>query len=194
MAFKDKALLKLDNDNTVYRLLLLGLFIAGPSLHYLCYYNSYDPVWLRAINMLLSAAALGFSFSRYTTAYKYLVYVTILSFLIINNGILLGKNGFDHVYLFSSITIFISLTFFCNKGWEFVTISILNLIAILSAYYNSPGLTIPGSVLLVLLLVFTLIAYVSFFVITSYQQRFKKAIEDVMQLNDTLLANDLQAA
>jgi two-component system sensor histidine kinase/response regulator len=192
MAFKDKALLKLDNDNTVYRLLLLGLFIAGPSLHYLCYYNSYDPVWLRAINMLLSAAALGFSFSRYTTAYKYLVYVTILSFLIINNGILLGKNGFDHVYLFSSITIFISLTFFCNKGWEFVTISILNLIAILSAYYNSPGLTIPGSVLLVLLLVFTLIAYVSFFVITSYQQRFKKAIEDVMQLNDTLLANDLQ--
>lgn len=190
MAFKEKTLLKIDNDHTVYRLLLLGLLIASPSLHYLCYYNSYDPIWLRAVNCLFCALALGLSFGRYKTAYKYSVYATIIAYLAINNGVLLGKNGFEHVYLFSSITIFISLTFFCSKRWEFVTISVLNLVVILCAYYTSPKLFISGTILIILLVIFTLIAYVSFFVMGSYQQQFRKAINDVLQLNESLVAND----
>ncbi|TFF36002.1 PAS domain-containing hybrid sensor histidine kinase/response regulator [Mucilaginibacter psychrotolerans] len=191
MAFKEKPLLKIDNDHTVYRLLLLGLLIAGPSLHYLCYYNSYDPIWLRAINCLFCAVALALSFSNYKTAYKYAVYATIIGYLAINNGILLSRNGFEHVYLFSSVTIFISLTFFCNKRWEFITISVLNLAVILSAYYTAPKLFISGTVLVVLMVIFTLIAYVSFFVMISYQQQFRKAINDVLLLNETLVANDI---
>ncbi|MEO7212719.1 PAS domain S-box protein [Mucilaginibacter sp.] len=190
MSFRERTLQLIENDNTIHRLLLLGLLIAGPSLHYLCFYNSYDPIWLRAINSLLSAAALTLSFTPYKTAYSWLVYTTILAYLIINNGILLGANGFEHVYLFSSITIFISLTFFCNRRWEFVTVSVLNLIAILGAYYYSPKLFISGGVLVILLVVFTLIAYVSFFVMISYQAQFKKALGEVLQLNESLVEND----
>jgi two-component system sensor histidine kinase/response regulator len=190
MSFRERALQLIENDNTIYRLLLLGLLIAGPSLYYLCYYNSYDPVWLRTICSVLSGTALALSFTPYKTAYRWLVYTTILSYLVINNGILLGANGFEHVYLFSSITIFISLTFFCNKRWEFVLVSVLNLIAILGAYYYSPKLLISGGVLVVLLVVFTLIAYVSFFVMVSYQAQFKKALGEVLQLNESLVEND----
>jgi two-component system sensor histidine kinase/response regulator len=82
------------------------------------------------------------------------------------------------------------LTFFCSRRWEFVTVSVLNLIAILCAYYYSPKLFISGGVLIILLVIFTLIAYVSFFVMGSYQQQFRKAINDVLQLNESLVAND----
>ncbi|RWY57019.1 PAS domain S-box protein [Mucilaginibacter gilvus] len=190
MSFRERTLQLIENDNTIYRLLLLGLLIAGPSLHYLCFYNSYDPIWLRAINSSLSAAALALSFTPYKTAYRWLVNITILSYLVINNGILLGANGFEHVYLFSSITIFISLTFFCNERGEFVIVSVLNFLAILGAYYYSPKLFISGGVLAVLLVVFTIIAYISFFVMLNYQVQFKKALSEVMQLNESLVEND----
>ncbi|OOQ56847.1 PAS domain-containing hybrid sensor histidine kinase/response regulator [Mucilaginibacter pedocola] len=190
MSFKDRTLLLIENDNTIYRLLLLGLLIAAPALHYLCFYNSYDPVWLRAINAGLSAIALGFSFTALKRTYVYLTCATILSYLVINNGILLGANGFEHVYLFSSITIFISLTLFCKRPWEFVLICGLNIIAIVCAYYTAPKLYISGYVLMALLVVFTAIAYVSLFVVMTYQQKFKRALDEVLLLNDTLMAND----
>ena len=190
MSFKDKAVILVENDRTIQRLLLLGLLVAGPSLHYLCSSNTYDPFWLRGICCLLSAAALGMSFTKYNLVYKYLIQATILSYLVINNGILLGVNGFAHVYLFSSITIFISLTLFCRKGWEFVTISLLNSITILIAYFTAPKLAISGNILVLLIFVFTLIAYISFLVMMSYQLQFKKAISDVMELNNSLLAKE----
>src|SRR5476649_2876211 len=126
MSFKSKLLLILQNDNTIYRLLLVGLLIASPSLHYLCFYNSYDPLWFRLVTGSLCFIALSLSF--YPGKYYAIVsqYIVILSFLVINNCILLGKNGFSHVYLFSSITIFIALTLFCKKRWEFVTICLFN--------------------------------------------------------------------
>ncbi len=63
MSFKSRLLLFLQNDNTIYQLLLIGLFIASPSLHFLCYYFfSYDPLWLRIVNSALCLVALGFSF------------------------------------------------------------------------------------------------------------------------------------
>lgn len=192
MSFKDRTLLLIENDTTIYRLLLLGLLIASPSLYYLCFYNSYDPVWLRAINAVISGLALILSFTAYKTAYKFFTYTTILSYLVINNGILLGANGFEHVYLFSSITIFISLTLFCKQRWEFISICMLNIIVIVFAYYYSPKLYISGSVLAVLLIVFTAIAYVSFFVMRSYQAQFKKALNEVMLLNDSLIENDIK--
>ncbi|RFZ85506.1 PAS domain S-box protein [Mucilaginibacter terrenus] len=190
MSFKDRPLLLIENDHTIDRLLLLGLLIASPSLHYLCYYNSYDPIWLRAVNSCLSAIAFAVSFTGYKQVYRYLTYATILSYLAINNCILLGVNGFEHVYLFSSITIFISLTIFCKKRWEFITLSTLNLGAVLTAYFTAPTLYISGSVLVVLLLVFTVIAYISFFVMINYQMQFKKAVNEVVELNKSLLQND----
>ena len=61
MSFKSRLLLFVQNDNTIYQLLLIGLLIASPSLHYLCFYNSYDPLWLRLVCSGLCAAALAFS-------------------------------------------------------------------------------------------------------------------------------------
>src|SRR5437764_14063411 len=99
MSFKSRLLLFVQNDNTIYQLLLIGLFIASPSLHYLCFYNSFDPLWLRAVNSGLCLIALYFSFypgKFYAPASRY---ITVIAFLVINNCLLLSKNGFGHVYL-----------------------------------------------------------------------------------------------
>lgn len=190
MSFKSRLLSFIQNDNSIYQLLLIGLFIASPSLHYLCFANSFDPFWLRAITSGLCLLSLSLSFSKYTSYYNITQYATIISFLVINNCILLSKNGFDHVYLFSAITVFIALTLFCKKRWEFVTICVLNLIATIIAYITAPKLDMSAVILIVLLLIFTVIGYVSFLVITGYNIKFKKAVTDVVELNQTLIVND----
>ncbi|MFA6085960.1 PAS domain S-box protein [Mucilaginibacter sp.] len=186
MSFKDRALLLVENDNTIHRLLLIGLFIAAPSLHYLCFNNSYDPVWLRALTCILCAISLGLSLGGNKTYYKYILYVTMLAYVIINNCILLGVNSFDHEYIFSTITIFIALTLFCKRQWEFVSITVINIAAVLTAYIIAPHLFISPFVLGVLLFIFILIAYISFLVLRSYQMQFKKAINKVLHLNESL--------
>jgi two-component system sensor histidine kinase/response regulator len=190
MSLRSRLLLLIQSDNTINQLLLIGLFIASPALHYLCFYNSFDPLWLRLISSALCLIALGFSFyqSKFLSAASQ--YLTIISFLVINNGLLLNKNGFEHVYLFSSITIFIALTLFCKKRWEFAAICSLNLIATVIAYIAAPRLYISLTVLVVLLVTFTFIAHVSFLVMTAYKLRFKKALRNVIDLNKSLVNND----
>ncbi|MDB5141225.1 MAG: luxQ 6 [Mucilaginibacter sp.] len=190
MSFRSKLLLFIQNENTIYQLLLIGLFIASPSLHYLCFYNSYDPLSLRIINSALCLLAFSFSFYPVKLYYTISQYLTIISFLVINNCILLSKNGFEHVYLFSSITIFIALTLFCKKRWEFVVLCTLNIIATVIAYITAPKLYISIIVLVVLLLTFTLIAYVSFLVLMAYKIKFKKSVSKVIELNKSLMVND----
>jgi len=190
MSFKSRLLVILQNDNTIYRLLLVGLIIAGPALHYLCLHNSYDPIALRGVNILLCVAALGFSFYPGKHLGTISQYVALFAFLVINNCLLLSKNSFSQVYLFSSITIFIGLTLFCKKRWEFVTIYLLNVLAALVAYFTAPKLNIPVMLLIVLLLTITVIAYVSFLVTMAYTLKFNKAVNHVFELNKSLLLND----
>ncbi|MDB5087368.1 MAG: hypothetical protein JWR09_1362 [Mucilaginibacter sp.] len=190
MSIRSRLLLFIQSDNTIYQLLLIGLFIASPSLHYLCFYNSFDPLWLRLINSALCLIALIFSFYHVKLLSTASQYLTIVSFLVINNGLLLSKNGFEHVYLFSSITIFIALTLFCKKKWEFAAICFLNLLITVIAYFTAPKPYISITVLVLLLLTFTFIASVSFLVMTAYQLRFKKALCNVIDLNKSLLIND----
>ena len=190
MSFKSKLLLLLQNDNTIYQLLLMGLMIASPSLHYLCYYNSYDPISLRVFISALCLVALFLSFYANKTIVAISQYVVIIAFLSINNCLLLGKNGFAQVYLFSAITIFIALTLFCKKRWEFIAICFLNLAATEIAYATAPKLNISLVVLIVLMLTFTLIAYASFLVVMTYNLNFQKAVNHVMVLNHSLRLND----
>ncbi|WP_154402462.1 PAS domain-containing hybrid sensor histidine kinase/response regulator [Mucilaginibacter endophyticus] len=192
MALKGNSLVMIQNEATVYRLLLIGLFIASPSLHYLCFQNSYDPFWLRAINCFFCAVALFFSFINNAAFYKAAIVATISSFLVINNCILLSKNEFAHVYLFSAITTFIALTLFCRKRREFIVISEANIAAIVIAYFMATKPVISPTVLVVLILVFTLIAYVSFLVVMAYQYQLKKAVDNVMELNNNLMQNDAE--
>ncbi|MBD1394960.1 PAS domain-containing hybrid sensor histidine kinase/response regulator [Mucilaginibacter glaciei] len=187
MSFKEKALQLIENDNTIHRLLLIGLFIAAPSLHYLCSNNSsFDPLWLRVVTCALCAITLGVSFGSNKNLYNYACYLTIAAYSLINNGVLLSVNGFAHVYIFGAVTIFIALTLFCKKKWEFIAVTLLNLSVVLTAYFAAPVLFIAPKVLIVLLFVFVLIAYVSYLVMTSYQVQFKKAINRVLQLNESL--------
>ena len=81
---------------------------------------------------------LFFSFYPNKTLSAISQYTVIFSFLLINNCLLLGKNDFAQVYLFSSITIFIALTLFCKRRWEFVAICFLNLVATEIAYATAP--------------------------------------------------------
>lgn len=189
MSFKNRALLLIENDITIYRLILLGLLIASPALHYLCYDNSYDPIWLRLITCAFCLVTLTLSYNKNRVYFKAMVNVTIISYLFINNFILLGVNGFEHVYVFSSITIFIAVTLFCKQRREFVGVTLLNIAAVVAAYYTAQKVNISVSVLIVLLGVFTLIAYVSFLVMLAYKLQFKKAVNNIIQLNESLTTN-----
>ncbi|MET3979470.1 two-component system sensor histidine kinase/response regulator [Mucilaginibacter sp. UYP25] len=189
MSFKNRALLLVENDITIYRLILLGLLIASPSLHYLCFENSYDPLWLRAVNCAFCLLTLGLSYSKNKGLFKAMVYVTMCSYLFVNNFVLLSVNGFSHVYVFSSITIFIALSLFCKQRREFVSISLVNFIAVVAAYYTAPKVAISVTILIVLLGIFTVIAYVSFLVMLAYKMQFKKAVANIVQLNESLLTN-----
>ena len=189
MSFKNRALLLIENDITIYRLILLGLFIASPALHYLCYDNSYDPIWLRFLNCAFCLATLALSYDSNRVFFKAMVYITVCSYLLVNNFILLGINGFAHVYVFSSLTIFIAVTLFCKQRREFVGVTAINLTAVLAAYYTAPKVNISANVLIILLGVFTLIAYVSFLVMLAYKMQFKKAVNNIIQLNESLITN-----
>ncbi|GGH19744.1 PAS domain S-box protein [Mucilaginibacter phyllosphaerae] len=189
MSFKNRALLLVENDITIYRLILLGLLIASPSLHYLCFQKSYDPVWLRAVNCAFCLVTLGLSFQKNKVLFKAMVFATICSYIFVNNFLLLSFNGFAHVYVFSAITIFISVTLFCSQRREFVMVSLVNFIAVIAAYYNAPKVSISVNILIVLLGVFTLIAYVSFLVMLAYKMQFKKAVSNIVALNESLIAN-----
>ena len=191
MSFRSRLLLFIQNDNTIYQLLLMGLLIASPALHYLCFYNSFDPLWLRILCSALCLFTLAISNRTNKKTYIISQYVTILTFLIINNCLLLSKNGFEQVYLFSAITIFIALTLFCTKRWEFITLCAINVAATIVAYLIAPTthfISVP--LLMVLLITFTLIAYVSFLVMITYRGRFNKAVKKVIDLNRTLVNND----
>jgi two-component system sensor histidine kinase/response regulator len=190
MSLKSRLLFFMQSDNTIYQLLLIGLFIASPALHYLCFYNSFDPLWLRLISSVSCLIALGFSFYKAKFLNRASRYLTVISFLVINNGLLLSKNGFEHVYLFSSITIFIALTLLCKKKWEFVALCSLNLLATVIAYITAPRLYISITVLVVLLLTFSFIAYISFLVLMAYKHTFTKALGNVIDLNKSLLTNE----
>jgi PAS domain S-box-containing protein len=190
MSFKSKLQLLLQNDNTISQLLLLGLMVASAALHYLCFYNSFDPLWLRLVVSALCLVAFFTSFYANKLLIKISQYAVIVAFLVVNNYLLLAKNGFAQVYLFSAITIFIALTLFCKKRWEFVVICFLNLVATEVAYLAAPKLEISIGVLIALLITFTLIAYVSFLVVTAYNLKFQKAVNHVMVLNQSLTRND----
>ncbi len=190
MSFKSKLQLLLQNDNTISQLLLLGLMVASAALHYLCFNNSFDPLWLRLTISALCLAAFFVGFYPDKLLIKASQYAVIVAFLAINNCLLLSKNGFAQVYLFSAISIFIALTLFCKKRWEFVVICFLNLVATEVAYLAAPKLEISIGVLIALLLTFTLIAYVSFLVVTAYNLKFQKAVNHVVVLNQSLTRND----
>jgi two-component system sensor histidine kinase/response regulator len=190
MPFRSRLLLFTQSDNTIYQLLLIGLLIASPSLHYLCFYNSYDPLFLRVINSAVCLLALGLSFNPAKIYYVISQHLTIVSFLVINNGILLSKNGFEHVYLFSAIIVFMALVLFCKKNWEFILLCSLNLIVTIIAYITAPKLYISLPALVILLLTFIFIACISFLLMTAYNHKFKKAVSSIVELNKSLMDND----
>jgi citrate synthase len=80
MSFKNRVLLLIENDITIYRLILLGLFIASPSLHYLCYNNSYDPIWLRLVNCAFCLVTLALSYGKNKGLFKVMVYEDMKKF------------------------------------------------------------------------------------------------------------------
>jgi two-component system sensor histidine kinase/response regulator len=86
-------------------------------------------------------------------------------------------------------TIFIAVTLFCKQRREFVSVTALNLAAVLAAYYTAPKVNISVNVLIILLGIFTLIAYVSFLVMLAYKMQFKKAVNNIIQLNESLITN-----
>src|SRR5579875_1172330 len=118
---KGKLLFYIQDDDSIYRLLLLGLALSSPAFHYLCFTHSYDPLWLRGINSFICLFTVALSFSpRFKKLYIILRYVAMSCYLVINNGLLLGFNNFSDAYLFSSIAIFIALTLFCRTGRGFI--------------------------------------------------------------------------
>src|SRR4051794_13753318 len=113
MLFKGKLLLLLNEDSSVYRLLLLAIAVISPLRHFLSYAPTGDQLSLR---LLVSALCLlTFVVSFYSHKLFLLgKYVILLSSLAINNGLLLAVNGFAPQYVVNSLITYVALTFLCR--------------------------------------------------------------------------------
>ena len=190
MSFKNRVLFFIKNDNTISQLVLIGLLVAGPIHHYLFFDNSYDPVLLRYISSALCLAALTLSLNPQKLIYKISIGAVVIYFLAVNNCYLLTKNSFDHLYMFSAIRIYIALTIFCKKPWQFITLLILNLCAFSAAYLITQPTRITVISMVVLLVSYTFITYVSYLISVSYKLKLSGAVGDIIDLNQSLIIND----
>ncbi|PAW93749.1 hypothetical protein CKK33_09685 [Mucilaginibacter sp. MD40] len=183
MPFKNKTPFLFDGDITINRFVLLGILLACPLLHHLCYYNNYDPVWLRVINMAVCLPALLLSYGK-KNPFRVAIYFTIISNLVINNYLLLGNNNFAHTYLLNSLVIFTALTLFCKKRVEFLWLAVVNTIALFCAYFFNH--LVQLNTLLFTTSTFIAITYVAYLVTRAYQARFNNAVNSTVVLNQSL--------
>jgi two-component system sensor histidine kinase/response regulator len=191
MSINSRLVLMIHNDSSIYRLLLIGLLVASPALHYLCYNNTFDPPYLRSLSSVLCLLTLGVSsFISNHIVYKASLYITIVSFVVVNNNILLTENDFAPIYTFSSVIVFMGMVFLCKQRREFAGITILNTGAVLAAYFTAKHAAISITSLIILLATFTTIAYITFTVRKVYRQKFKKAVDNLTRLNHTLMLNE----
>ncbi|RCH56371.1 hypothetical protein DJ568_00485 [Mucilaginibacter hurinus] len=192
MSFNSRLVLLIHTDHSIYRLLLIAMVIASPALYFLCHnqtFTSFDSFALRIISSLLCLVTLALSFLPNRVFYKAALYITIASFIVVNNHILLRENAFAPIYTFSSLIIFMGMVFFCKRRYEFAGLTILNTAAVLLAYFAAKRPDIGLASLGILLATFTTIAYISFIVRKVYRLKFKKAVANLTQLNHSLMHN-----
>ncbi|MEO6151130.1 MAG: PAS domain S-box protein [Mucilaginibacter sp.] len=193
MSTNGRPILTIHNDHSIYRLLLIGMFILSPALYFLCHneaFNSYDPFYLRGVNSVLCLLTLGLSFISNRPVYKASLYITILSFIVVNNYLLISENSFAPVYTYSSVIVFMGMVFLCKQRREFAVLTVLNTGAVLAAYFTSKNTEISIISLVILLATFTTIAYITFTIRKVYRLKFKKAVDNLTQLNHTLMLNE----
>ena len=188
--FKGKLSLLLNDDNSIYRLLLAVLLVAGTGLYFLCANNSFDPFWLRLAGSGLCLITLGASFFPNLRWYHFFKYLTGFYFLAINNYLLIAENGFANIYIFNAAVVFAIVCLFCRFPWEFVLISAVNMLAVVVAYITLATKSLPILTFAVLLAFFVSTAYIIFLVKEIFRQRFKRAVQNIMLLNRTLTIND----
>jgi two-component system sensor histidine kinase/response regulator len=189
MSINSRLVLMIHNDSSIYRLLLIGLLVASPALHYLCYNNTFDPPYLRSLSSVLCLLTLGVSFFKNKIYYQLGIYVTTASFIVVNNGLLLSANNFEHIYVFSAIIVFMGVSFLCKKRREFAATTLFNIITVTIAWFTASAPQISIIPFILLLSAFTVIAYITVIVRKVYRLKFKKALHNLTNLNRTLVLN-----
>ncbi|RVT98030.1 PAS domain-containing sensor histidine kinase [Mucilaginibacter limnophilus] len=189
MHIKNRLTALLYNDGSVYRLLLIAMCAAGPVLHYLCADNLFDPFYLRAANSILCLITLALSFIPNRLYYRVSLYLTMIAMIATNNGILLSENNFARVYMFSSLIIFMGLALLCKRRREFAGLIILNTAAVFIAYFYSPDPQIGIVTFTLLQLAFATICCVAYVIRRNLHYKFKKAVNRLTQLNQSLVQN-----
>jgi two-component system sensor histidine kinase/response regulator len=191
MTIKWKLLLFFENDNSVYRLLLLLICICSPMLHFLFpQYNSH-PFWPHSITVLLGVTTVLIPwFSKSKWLYWISLSLTVTAFLIFQNGYLLIFNSFQDVYVFRGFTLFLVLNTFYQKKWEFAAYILLNAAIISYSYYSTPHPYLSPLQIAIVLLGFAGGSLFVYVIKEAYRYYFKKAVDNVMQLNRTLIKNE----
>ncbi len=190
MSLNKRIVLFILNDIGLYRILLLVLLVSSPALYLICHHNTYDPAYLRLLNGLLCLITLSLSFFKKRLYYTLSLYVTLASYLVVNSGILLAQNNFINIYIFDAIIIFTEAAVICKKKWGFVALTLLNTLLIAVAYKLAPSPIItPGSAVAIVLAC-VIIAYGTFLARLVYGLKVKKALDNLSNLNKSLLLNE----
>jgi len=121
-----------NNDKDFYRLFFIILCFINLAFHflYLDYApQSFDPPIIRIGSSLLCLITVVISFFDQKKVYYASAYVTLLTFLGINNCYFLGVNNYIGEYFLGSLVSLMLLTFFCRRSYEFFALAIINFTA-----------------------------------------------------------------
>lgn len=121
-----------NNDKDFYRLFFIILCFINLAFHflYLDYApQSFDPPIIRVGSSLLCLITVVISFFDQKKVYYASAYVTLLTFLGINNCYFLGMNNYIGEYFLGSLVSLMLLTFFCRRSYEFFALGIINFAA-----------------------------------------------------------------
>lgn len=177
-----------NNDKDFYRLFFILLCFINLAFHflYLSYApQSYDPSLIRVGSSLLCLVTIAISFFDQKKVYYTSAYITLLTFLGINNCYFLGTNNYIGEYFLGSLVSLLLLSFFCRRSYEFFALAILNFAAFgCGLFFNT--IAVQLSLMAISLVMFTGLAGTLFLFRRSYILRSIKINVDVKERSTAL--------
>ncbi len=118
-----------NNDKDFYRLFFIILCFINLAFHFLFLYyapQSFDPSIVRVGSSLVCLITVVVSFIDQRRFYYFFAYLSILSFLAVNNCYFLGENNYIGEYFLGSLVSVLLLSFFCRRSYEFIGLVLFN--------------------------------------------------------------------
>jgi two-component system sensor histidine kinase/response regulator len=135
---------------------------------------------------LLCLITVIISFVDQRRVYQVAAYLTILTFLAVNNCYLLGQNNYIGEYFLGSLVSMLLLSFFCRRSYEFIGLTLFNVIGMAGGLFLATTAITEMPLMVITVVLFTGLAGTLFLFRRSYILRSIKVHNDVKERSATL--------